>query len=178
MASRFRGVPLVLGDQLINITSDRIKQTFQATLVDLVSPFQGGWVRLYSDITSAFDQSIRPPSTYNPVRATAALLPVTAGVATEKMVDRGAEYLGADAFFDPALIAFAPVSLIRYPLALAVRSPAAFLVSLLVLGSAYSSVLFPDLFLSSGAADGATAPSIGQGNAHTYIVCIDIAIKS
>ena len=154
MASRFRGVPLVLGDQLINITSDRIKQTFQATLVDLVSPFQGGWVRLYSDITSAFDQSIRPPSTYNPVRATAGLLPVTTGVATEKMVDR-AEYLGADAFFDPALIAFAPVSLIRYPLALAARSPAAFLVSLLVLGSAYSSVLFPDLFLSSGAADGA-----------------------
>merc|ERR1740124_1824780 len=41
------GRPVILGDQLINVTVARLKETCSETAQDLVSPFGGGWSRFH-----------------------------------------------------------------------------------------------------------------------------------
>lgn len=89
------GLPVVLGDQDISATNKRMAQTFQASVVDLLTPWRGGWAALYTDIAEAARLTL--PS--------------------------GNQYLGADAFFNGGLLLAAPVSLVRYPLSFIVKSP-------------------------------------------------------
>jgi len=51
-------VPVVLGDQRINITATRMKEVAQQTLLDLVTPLQGGWDRFYSDVRDAWSVAL------------------------------------------------------------------------------------------------------------------------
>lgn len=121
---QYQGVKLILGDQLINVTNDRIKQTFKTTLVDLISP-PNGWQRIFADISSAFEQAVLPPS-----MSPSPSPDLNAAVA---VIRKEKEYLDLFDFFDPRLLVCAPISFVRYPLALAVRAPATLLFLLLAL---------------------------------------------
>jgi pheromone shutdown protein TraB len=87
--------PVVLGDQRINITLDKLKAGLKETIMDLASPWNGGWPRLYANITQAAVDA----------------LPV------------GEAYLNPTAFFDPKLLLAAPLSLVKYPLSYLIKSP-------------------------------------------------------
>jgi len=92
--------PVILGDQRINVTVDRLKRGAAETVMDLVTPFSGGWQRLYRNVTEA----------------------------REEAVPLGEGYLNAFAFLDPKLLLAAPVSFLKYPLSYAAKSPLASLV--------------------------------------------------
>ena len=94
------GVELILGDQPIEDLGARTKVLFQDTLRDIASPLDGGWSRCAEDVRNA---------------ATAAF-PAAPPAASFTG-------LGLRDILDPALVAAAPVSLVRYPLAWLVRSP-------------------------------------------------------
>lgn len=88
--------PVVLGDQRINITVNRLKEGVKEAMMDLVRPI-GGWERLYKSIDNARRDA----------------LPF------------GDEYLGIEAILDPKLLSASPVSLLKYPLSYMVKSPVA-----------------------------------------------------
>lgn len=86
--------PVILGDQCINITNQRMAAAFKETIRDIVNPFNG-WSRLYADVSQAVASSL----------------------------PTGPSYLGASDFFDSKLLFNAPVSLLRYPLAFLIKAP-------------------------------------------------------
>jgi hypothetical protein len=88
--------PVVLGDQRINVTVAQLKSGLRETVLDMLQPWNGGWGRLAESISSA----------------------------REVAVPTGDKFLGLGSFFDPALLASAPVSFVKYPLSYFVRSPA------------------------------------------------------
>ena len=90
-------ISLVLADQDINVTSARLKDTFKASVLDLVNPLVG-WMRIYEDIVNAFEETF------------------------PKSQDER-EYLNFNDFFNSKLLINAPISLIRYPLALILKTP-------------------------------------------------------
>lgn len=89
------GRPVVLGDQLINVTVARLKETFSETASDIISPFGGGWTRFQNDVVKAFRET-------NP---------------------SGDGYIGASGLLDPKLIAGLPISFLKYPASYLTRSP-------------------------------------------------------
>lgn len=97
MAEKYN-IPFILGDQLINVTTSRIRQATLDTIKDLLNPIHG-WQRLYNDVVSSARVAF----------------PV------------GPEYLGAGDFFNTQLLLLTPVTLIRYPLALFLKAPVAIL---------------------------------------------------
>lgn len=107
------GRPVVLGDQEINITVAQLKNGAKEAVLDMLQPFNGGWGRLYDSISEARKEAV----------------PV------------GEQFLGIDSFFDPKLLAAAPVSLIKYPLSYMVKSPvfAGVVTALVILGGVDSS---------------------------------------
>ena len=50
--------PVVLGDQLINVTGNSLSAAFKQTVADLSSPLNGGWKRFYSDVKEAVDVAL------------------------------------------------------------------------------------------------------------------------
>lgn len=108
------GRPVILGDQRINITVDRMGAAFRETLFDVVRPDQGGWQRIWSNITSAWVETSAP--------------------------SQGENYLGLAAFLDPKLLIQAPVSFFKYPLSYFVKSPIATtaLLTLILVSDGYS----------------------------------------
>ena len=93
-ARRF-GRPCVLGDQRINATGTSLGNTLRQTIVDAASPLNGGWVRLYQELSQAI--SIALPS--------------------------GEGYLSANSILDPRLLIAAPVSFAKYPFSFLARNP-------------------------------------------------------
>jgi len=89
------GRPVILGDQFINVTVARLKETFGETAKDLVSPFGGGWSRFSDDVGRAFGEAMR----------------------------KGDGYIGAFGLLDFKLIAGLPLSFIKYPASYLFRSP-------------------------------------------------------
>jgi len=104
------GRPVVLGDQDINATVSELKSGGKQAILDLVQPWNGGWGRLVNSIS----------------------------LARKEAVPFGEQYLGAGAFFDPKLLSAAPISMVKYPLSYAVKSPAfvAVVGALILLGGA------------------------------------------
>jgi len=88
-------LPVVLGDQRINITSAAMKDTLKQTFIDLFTP-PTGWQRFKHEFTDAWDDAV--PS-------------------------GDSQYLSPLAFLDPKLFIALPISLIRYPLAFLIRDP-------------------------------------------------------
>lgn len=89
------GLPVILGDQDISATNQRMAQTFKQSIVDILTPWKGGWSTLYNDIKLA--SSLALPS--------------------------GSDFLGPSDFLNIGLLATTPVSLIRYPLSFVVKAP-------------------------------------------------------
>jgi len=112
--------PVVLGDQRINVTVSQLKNGAKEAVLDLLQPWNGGWVRLIENISTA----------------------------RKVAVPLGDNFLGLESFFDPKLLAAAPVSLIKYPLSYLVKSPvfAAAISALILLGGVDSS----DAYVNDG----------------------------
>ena len=89
------GLPVILGDQDIAITNQRMGQTFKQSIVDLLTPWKGGWKSLYEDIKLASSSTL--PS--------------------------GSAFLGPSDFLNIRLLATTPISLLRYPLSFIVKAP-------------------------------------------------------
>ena len=89
------GLPVVLGDQDIAITNQRMQQTFKQSIGDLLTPWKGGWSNLYQDISLAYTQTL--PS--------------------------GSAFLGPSDFLNLKLLVTTPISLFRYPLSFIVKAP-------------------------------------------------------
>ena len=87
--------PVVLGDQLINVTGISLSAAFKQTLKDLATPLGGGWSRFYNDVKAAADVAL----------------------------PTGPGYLTPRSFFDPRLLIAAPVSFAKYPLSFLARNP-------------------------------------------------------
>jgi pheromone shutdown protein TraB len=120
--------PVILGDQAIEVTNARVKESFVTSLKDLGNPITG-WTKLAADISDIFQNTI--------------LLPFTPGV----------RYLNAGDFLNPSLLLASPMSLVRYPLALALRSPAliaGFLLLSFTAGQADGFASSSDALLPSG----------------------------
>jgi len=101
------GIPVVLGDQEIEITGKRVKATLKQTLQDLLTPWNGGWDRIVKDVKVGFgviSNSFGINSTPEPVVTNAG-----------KLTYRD--------FLDANLLLSMPVSLARYPLGILVRFP-------------------------------------------------------
>lgn len=126
--------PVVLGDQRINITVAQLKSGAKEAVLDLLQPWNGGWGRLFESISTARKEAV----------------PV------------GDKFLGLESFFDPKLLAAAPVSFIKYPISYMVKSPvfATAIIALILLGGVDSSDayvadtvsatdIFESLFLSA-----------------------------
>ena len=109
--------PVVLGDQLINVTTQRLGQTFRQCLRQLfLSPSE-----LLSQIQESYQQAVPQQQQDDD---------------DDKDKDTAADYyLGPNALLDPPLLLATPVSLIKYPLSYFAKSPgvAAILTTLLVL---------------------------------------------
>lgn len=88
-------IPVVLGDQRINVTGDMLGETFRETFVELANPFGGGWGRLINE----FQQK------------------------AEIALPSGDGYLNAKSILDPRLLIAAPVSFAKYPLSFLARNP-------------------------------------------------------
>lgn len=91
--------PVVLGDQAIDVTNSRVMQSMVQSIQDICSPLSGGWSRLANDINEIFQNTI--------------MLPAIPGV----------DFLTASDFLYPKLLLSSPVSFVRYPLAILIKSP-------------------------------------------------------
>jgi len=107
------GRPVVLGDQRINVTVAALKSGAKEAVLDLAQPWNGGWGRLAASISAA----------------------------REEALPFGDRFLGLGSYFDAQLLAASPVSLVKYPLSYAIKSPvfAAAVGVLILLGGADSS---------------------------------------
>lgn len=96
-------VPIILGDQRINLTSIALKETLDNTLEDITTPIVG-WKRYYKTLRNLLDEV------------------VPLGVCIGK---DGTEtpYLNIFSFIDARLWIAAPISFIKYPLSFLVRNP-------------------------------------------------------
>jgi len=94
MARDYR-YPLLLGDQRIEDTSKRLKESFVESLKDLVTL---RWTKLASEIKASYVEAVYVGSGRK-------------------------DYLGAGDFFNAKLLMYIPVSLVRYPLALVIKAP-------------------------------------------------------
>jgi len=103
-ASQQEGVSVVLGDQAIEETNKRLKESLKQTLLDLANPLglgtdNGGGVKaLYAEVSEALRESSNE------------------GKSEE-------ERLTSADFLDPRLLLSAPISLVRYPLSIVVKAP-------------------------------------------------------
>jgi hypothetical protein len=119
-------IPVILGDQLINVTNNRIKEAAMQTAVDLIFP-QTGWKRLFDDVKGAYQESL--PS--------------------------GPGYLDSKDFFDLRLLLLAPITLVKYPLALVIKAPISILPVVLLFYYSFASntgmpsIIDPDLAISA-----------------------------
>ena len=115
-------VPTLLGDQSINQTNARMKETFRESLSDLTS-LQFG--RLLGDLDRARKVVLSP-----------------------KMVDGSVRLLGPADLLSPSLVLGTPVSLVRYPLAIALKAP---VFGALLVGSVAATLVGADSTPSVGA---------------------------
>jgi len=125
---------VVLGDQRIEDLSVSAKTQFMSTVRDFTKPFDGGWYRLWNDARLAYAREV-------------------VGVG-------GASTLTfADLALDPALLAATPLSLFRYPLAWAIKSPKTVVP---FLGFVYGLAILPSL-VPAGGVDATTRRYVASG---------------
>lgn len=90
--------PVILGDQDIETTNRRLKESLASSFSDLINPIVG-WPKLYNDVRSSSLQTVFLPSSDSVI------------------------YLTANDFLDPKLLSASLSSFIRYPLAIFLKSP-------------------------------------------------------
>ena len=100
--------PVMLGDQAIETTNRRLKESLASSFSDLLNPITG-WPSIYKDVRSSSLKTIfLPPSD-------------------------SVTYLTANDFLDPKLLSASLSSFIRYPLAIFLKSPLASVIVLAIL---------------------------------------------
>jgi len=90
--------PVILGDQAIAITNKRIVETLKSSIFDLLLPTR--WLALAHDLRRAYVETSVPP-----------------------LYSTNSRLLDAGDFLNPGLLLNLPVSLLRYPLAILIKSP-------------------------------------------------------
>ena len=142
------GAETVLVDQCINTTASRLVRLAGQTLVELATPWNGGWARIADDIRQGYDQVV----------ASGSAGPLDGGI---RVLERAVQ---------PSLLAGAPVALGRYLLAFAVTSPAlgAALLATLAFYAVYFgddgyAAYFGELWSIGGGADTAPLATVGGG---------------
>jgi hypothetical protein len=135
-------IPVVLGDQRINITTTRMKEVAQQTFVDLATPFSGGWENFYTDMRHAMSLAL-PNNDDKPVGINAH------GDESTSTTSTMPPYINARGFLDAGLLLAMPVTLVKYPLSWMIRAP---------LGTAIATTLFVVL---NYIADHTTGPTHG-----------------
>lgn len=99
------GAPVVLVDQTIEATGQRLTQLFALTVAEFLTPWKGGWNRIYDDLKQGYAQTL---------------------------ADENGVGVAPSVLLDPPLVAGAPLSFARYPLSIFVRAPLLGLVVALV----------------------------------------------
>jgi len=102
-------VPIMLGDADAGAFLPRVKELAQQSARDLVSPFSGGWAAIFSDFARTL------PGTLNP-----------SDVASSELLLEGEAPIGPADFARPEVLLGLLVSLVRYPLAFALKAPLPF----------------------------------------------------
>ena len=100
--------PVILGDQLINVTVSELKNGVKESFLDITTPTNGGW--------SSFANTVKE--------------------AREIALPFGKQYLNVFAFFEPKLLLASPVAFLKYPFSYIVKSPVASAVILTLLAAA------------------------------------------
>jgi hypothetical protein len=103
--AKLAGVEFILGDQPIEQLSKRTSEIFMETVKDLASPLDGGWLRCAKDIARA-GRSVLPSQ---PSNVSSKIFSFRSRLDLRQL--------------DLAIIAAAPVSIVRYALAWVVGSP-------------------------------------------------------
>ena len=121
------GAETILADQPIEETSSRLIRLFGVTLLDLATPWNGGWSRITRDIRDGYTQVIASGSA-GPIDG------------ARRVFERATE---------PSLVAGTPIAFGRYLLAFAVTSPALF--GLLIATTVYYAYYFGLIGADAGA---------------------------
>ena len=116
IGAKYENVALLLGDQEIEVTNSRMKESFIQSLKDVINPSR--WSSLSEDLKRGYTQ-------VNPANPS----------------EEPGKYLGAKDFLDINLLLNAPLSLLRYPLAIVFKSP---VVGALLIGTVLASSVGAD----------------------------------
>lgn len=109
------GLPVVLGDEEIEAVDKRMKDTFKQTVKDILNPFDGGWASISEDLKTAWIEAVDPSwSTRWDDRKDSEM---------NTLATTGDQYLNAFDLLDTELLLAAPMSFIRYPLAIIIKTP-------------------------------------------------------
>lgn len=100
-------IPVILGDQAIEITGDRVQYYFKKTVRDVLNPINGGWGYILMDIQLAYNSIIH-----------------SFGLSPDQQQQQLKEknYITLEDYLDIKLLSNMPLSLIRYPLSIIVRN--------------------------------------------------------
>lgn len=88
-------IPIVLADQCINKTMDKIKSSLKTTAIDMFTPWNGGWSSISKDLALNFPLAF----------------------------PTGEGYLGLNDFLDPSLLLEAPAAFAKYSVAFMLGGP-------------------------------------------------------
>lgn len=146
-------IPTLLADQNITLTNARMKETFVESLRDLASLQLG---KLLSDLNRA-RKIVLTPALRDP---------------------NNGRQLGLSDYLDPALILGAPVSLVRYPLAIVIKSP---LTGALILSSCLYALVDPSAapdvgFIDTSAGD--TASVLAENFLELVQTLLTVAVET
>lgn len=129
-------VPVILGDQPIEITMERIKYYFKKTCNDVCNPFNGGWDNMLHDIKKAYRTML-----------------YSFGILPEQQNDKEKNHLTLyNDFLDMRLLTSMPFSLLRYPLSVFISSNGFTMLSIVLTILLWRNAFllyFPDLLSSS-----------------------------
>lgn len=155
LACQLYNRPIILGDQDINITTTRIKELFQVTVDDLLKPNEGGWTRIYDDFITSIQQTI---------------------FISQRSINE--KYLEWKDVFAPRLMLGTPVSLLRYPTAILLKSPV--VGTLLILSLMFSSGSLNSFaldvsngFFHDGTYDSSTSDMISISSIQDFIATLN-----
>lgn len=109
------GLPVILGDEEIEVVDRRVKDMFKQTVKDMLDPFGGGWVSISDDLKTAWTEAVDP--------SWSSRRDDQNDEDRETSEYQGTDYLSAMDLFDEKLLLAAPLSFARYPLSILIKTP-------------------------------------------------------
>eukprot|EP00566_Odontella_aurita_P015250 CAMPEP_0113549352 /NCGR_PEP_ID=MMETSP0015_2-20120614/13388_1 /TAXON_ID=2838 /ORGANISM="Odontella" /LENGTH=353 /DNA_ID=CAMNT_0000450057 /DNA_START=200 /DNA_END=1261 /DNA_ORIENTATION=+ /assembly_acc=CAM_ASM_000160 len=105
------GLPVILGDEEIEVVDEKMKDALKQTVKDIMNPFGGGWAAISNDMKTAWTEAV-DPSWSSQGRS-----------GNKEEGKEGPQFLSSLDLFDAPLLLASPVSFIRYPLAILIKTP-------------------------------------------------------